>query len=52
MVADKAERRMGTKDRVFWKPLGKYGDVMNNEKEEKEKKKSQEDKTLRKKKRQ
>lgn len=48
MVADKAERRMGTKDRVFWKPLGKYRDVMNNEKEEKEKKNHRKTKTLRK----
>lgn len=37
MIADKAERRMGTKDRVFWKPTGKYGDIMKNEKEKKEK---------------
>lgn len=37
MVADKAERRVGTKDRVFWKPIGEYGDIMNNEKEKKEK---------------
>lgn len=37
MIADKAERRMGTKDRVFWKPIGKYGDIMNSDKEKKEK---------------
>lgn len=37
MVEDKAERSMGTKDRVFWKPIGKYGDIMNNHKEKKQK---------------
>lgn len=45
MVADKAERRMRTKDSVFWKPVGKYGDIMNNEKEEKEEKKDNHRKT-------
>lgn len=37
MVADKEESRMGTKDRVFWKLIGKYGDIMNDEKGKKEK---------------
>lgn len=37
MIADKAERRMGTKDRVFWKPTGKYRHIMKNKKEKKEK---------------
>lgn len=36
VVADKAERRMGSKERVSWKPMGKCGRIMNNGKENKE----------------
>lgn len=45
MVADKAEGRMESKERVSWKPTGKYGKIMNNEKENKEKGKKNHSKT-------